>query len=225
MLGLDFTRTQIRADRSLFSYSKVQQVVASCIRNRRAFARSPADGAYLDIGCGPNINKDYCNLDWEWRPGVDLCWDITKGLPLNDSSISGIFTEHCLEHIEFAQCQQVMREMYRTMKPGGYVRIVVPDAELYFDQYRLHKEGGAAKMPYAESDPIGGVFTPTMSINRIMHAHGHRFIYDFETMASLLGSVGFRGMTKQCFGKGADPKLLIDTPSRAIESLYVEARR
>jgi hypothetical protein len=36
-------------------------------------------------------------------------------------------------------------------------------------------------------------------------------------------SAGFSSVTKMCFMNGRDPKLLVDSPERAIESLYVEA--
>jgi hypothetical protein len=41
------------------------------------------------------------NLDYHWRPGIDICCDITRGLPLPDTYVRGIFSEHCIEHISF----------------------------------------------------------------------------------------------------------------------------
>lgn len=55
---------------------------------------------YLNAGCGAYAPPDFLNLDHWWHPGVYLCWDLTKPLPLPDDSLRGIFTEHCLEAVK-----------------------------------------------------------------------------------------------------------------------------
>jgi hypothetical protein len=64
-----------------------------------------------------------------------------------------------------------------------------------------------------------------MSVNRIFREHGHQFIYDFSTMAAMLEKTGFVGVRKARFGDGANPSLILDTPGRVVESLYVEAQK
>ena len=58
-----------------------------------------------------------------------------------------------------------------------------------------------------------------------MRDHGHRFIYDFTTMKVIWERTGFTDVAKRKFGEGANPKLLLDTPERAVESLYVEKQK
>jgi hypothetical protein len=48
-------------------------------------------------------------------------------------------------------------------------------------------------------------------------------MYDFDLLRNMLFRVGFAHVRHEGFSRGADPKLLIDTPARAVESLYVEA--
>src|SRR5262245_17304209 len=93
---LDFRNTKIDLRRQLCSYGKVQLVVSTVLRGRRAFVKEPLDGAYLNVGCGTYTHPDFCNLDYNWVPGIDICWDITRGLPIKSCSIGGIFSEHCL---------------------------------------------------------------------------------------------------------------------------------
>jgi predicted SAM-dependent methyltransferase len=104
------------------------------------------------------------------------------------------------------------------LKPGGLVRIVVPDGELYCDLYQKRKQDRTVTMPYGESEATGMI-----SINRIFRIHGHLFIYDYETMKLLLEKAGFSNVTKRSFRTGSDERLLIDQEARAVESLYVEA--
>ena len=64
-----------------------------------------------------------------------------------------------------------------------------------------------------------------MAINSIFVECGQRFIYDFEALAFILSEVGFERISKQQYGEGSDPKLLIDTDFRAYESIYIEPQR
>jgi predicted SAM-dependent methyltransferase len=205
--------------RSFWSYHKVQLAVGALIRGRRSFMNLKQPGSYLDIGCGPNMGHDKINLDYNWRPGLDVCCDITVGLSLPDNYAGGIFSEHCIEHFTLPQALSVFCEMRRVLMPGRYIRIIVPDLAIYLDCYRTGR-----RMPYTQDDKIIGPLSGSaVSINRIMRAHGHQFIYDYEIMKMALEHSGFINITKRSVNEGADPKLLFDTPERAIESLYVEA--
>ena len=64
-----------------------------------------------------------------------------------------------------------------------------------------------------------------MSINACMREHGHRFIYDYDTLAKIATHAGFLKMAKRSFMDGADPTLLIDSPERVVESLYFEVAK
>lgn len=207
--------------RKISSYGKVRSLISRIRRGKPAFnnIKKAAQSNLLNIGCGPYSKPEFINLDYLWEPGIDVCWNIAKKrLPFADASLEGIFTEHCLEHIEMNETLANLKEFYRLLKPGGVVRIVVPDGEIYVDIYEKRKRGGNEKMPYEE-----GYITPMARINGIFRNHGHRFIYDFETMKTLLNQAGFSDVKKLSYRQGKDKRLLIDQEWRAIESLYVEA--
>ena len=109
--------------------------------------------------------------------------------------------------------------------PGRYLRIVVPDFEVYVDRYDEFRSTGSTEMPYGNEDAIEGIYSPAMSVNRIFREHGHQFIYDFATLKDMLKAAGFVSIRKMKFGESCDQLLLLDSPSRAIESLYVEAKK
>ena len=207
--------------RKLTSYSKVQAWIGSIVRCRPVFNRTKKNGTakLLNVGCGPYPKPEFINLDYTWNPNIDICWDITrKPYPLESGSLEGIYTEHCLEHIEFKDMKENLKEFYRLLRPGGVVRIVMPDGEIYLDIYQRRKQGATELMPFEE-----GYISPMARINGIFRNHGHRFIYDFETMKRLMEEVGFKNIKKCSYRNGADQRLLIDQEWRSPESLYVEA--
>ena len=206
--------------RKLTSYSKVQSIIGDLVRGSTLGIRKNKS-RLLNVGCGSNTNKDYINLDYAWRPEIDICWDIVKKkYPIDSKSLDGIYTEHCLEHIPFESFKSNCEEFFRMLKSEGTIRIIMPDDELYLDIYQDRKNGGKKLMPYEEAYP-----TLMARINGIFRNHGHLFIYDFETVKKVLTEVGFINITKESFRVGRMRSLLIDTEWRANESLYVEASK
>ncbi|MEQ8880789.1 MAG: methyltransferase domain-containing protein, partial [Cyclobacteriaceae bacterium] len=84
---------------------------------------------YLNVGCGKRFHKDWLNIDvLPADPGVIHC-DVTKGLPLEDNDLDVVYHSHVLEHIPKAKVKAFLNECYRVLKPGGIIRIAVPDLE------------------------------------------------------------------------------------------------
>lgn len=216
---MNFSGTKLSIHRSIFSYSKVQAVVSWFIRGKRFFIRRKS-ASYLNIGCGANILDGFVNLDFSWNPGIDICWDLSDGIPLESDSMNGCFSEHCLEHLDFQTAIQTLREIHRILKSRATVRIVVPDAEMYIGEYIKHRRGESASIPYAEAFIE---LTAIMSINRVFRNFGHKYAWDFETLKLFLQKSGFESIKKASFLSGADKALLIDNVGRQVESLYVEA--
>lgn len=225
---MDFSNTRFSFRRPITSYSKVRSIIATIIRNRALHIdwKRVERKEYLDIGCGYNAHDSFINLDYGWHPEVNICWDVTKGLPLRSQSLRGIFTEHCLEHLPFEAAFCVLEECWRVLQPGGSIRIVVPDGELYLASYTLiTRDHAEFHLPYFEHDTFKSIYSPIMSINRIFRDDGHLFIYDFDVLQQLLAMIGFTDIMRASFRSGRDPRLLVDTEARAIESLYLEASK
>jgi len=222
---LNISMGKLSWSRPLRSYQKIQRIYSWFIRGKRFQLRklSGRKNQYLNVGCGPNSHPNFVNLDFFWRPNIELCWDINKGIPLETNSIKGIFSEHCLEHISYSQCLDVLKEFHRVVRPNGIVRLVLPDAELYFDLYSREKRGEFVEFPYADESMVGTEFTPIMAINRVFRNHGHQFAYDARTLELMLRQVGFCDIHKVSYMTGKDNGLLIDSEKRKIESLYIEA--
>lgn len=208
------------ARRRLIDRYKVQLAISALIRNAGwQVRRVPAGKRFLDVGCGTNTHAEFVNLDYIWNPGIDVCWDIVRqAYPFPDERFDGIYTEHCLEHIPLEACERNLREFHRMLRPGGRVRIVVPDGEMLIDIYKDRRNGGSRRMPHED-----GYDTMMQCINGVFRNHGHQFIYDLETMRLLLERSGFRNVERMAYKQGRDPALINDSEVRSRESLYVEA--
>ncbi len=219
--------------RPISSFAKFQALASKLRRNRRFQLNSPRlqQLEYLDLGCGENIHAELINLDFQWRPGVDLCWDITCGIPLGDGSIRGIVSEHCLEHFDLETGFELLRECYRVLSPGGVIRLIVPDAGQYLDTYVARANGLAEPLfPFESSINFRGKSARLLHVNRVFYQDrsspgGHRCMYDFELLQLVLGEAGFDSVTRVACRRGLVPALLVDSESRELESLYVEAIR
>jgi predicted SAM-dependent methyltransferase len=219
--------------RPVTSYAKVQAGLGRLLRNRPFQLRRPRaqQSRYLDLGCGLNTHDDFINLDYLWHPKIDVCWDISRGLPFGAGSMQGVFSEHCFEHFPLTAVHDLLREIRRVLSPDGMVRIVVPDAELYLRTYVRQLEGDFSRaFPYQIQEVGDKLWTPLASINRVFYQDreslfGHRTMFDFKLLNQLLLAHGFDRVSRCEFRQGRDARLLIDTPDRRVESLYVEASR
>ena len=81
---------------------------------------------------GCNINE-LNNL-----PNV-IIHDIEKPFPLPDNCVDRIHSEDCFEHIEITKYPQILKELYRILKPGGLFRLAVPDYMNPKDRFCLEK--------------------------------------------------------------------------------------
>jgi len=175
---------------------------------------------YLNVGCGKKAQSGFLNLDFIWQPGVHLVWDLKWRLPIPPNSLSGIYTEHCLEHISLRLLtRRVLPEFRRILAPGGTLRIIVPDAELYLKLYGDALAKPDVSFPYPEWD----LPTPMMHVNECFRGFGHQYAYDFATFRIILEQAGFKDIERLDYRHGRDPKLLIDSEDRRVESLYLEA--
>lgn len=103
---------------------------------------------YVNLGCGSRYHADWINIDIEpLGPGV-IAHDLGRGIPLEDASCDVVYHSHVLEHIRRADAARFLVECHRVLKPGGIIRVVVPDLEgicrTYLEKLEGALEGDAA---------------------------------------------------------------------------------
>jgi predicted SAM-dependent methyltransferase len=105
------------------------------------------DMPYLNLGSGTNwVEEKTIGLDINGSSDdfgnriasvCDVEFDLSSGnaLPFENDRFSGVYSSHCIEHLDEINTKHVFKEAFRVVKPGGVFRVTVPDIELYFDNY------------------------------------------------------------------------------------------
>lgn len=94
----------------------------------------------LNIGCGATYHPAWVNIDVEPLTKQITRHDAAMPLPFNDSCFDACYCSHLLEHLTRDEARLLLFEMYRVLKPGGVVRLVVPDLEGIVRAYLLTLE-------------------------------------------------------------------------------------
>ena len=90
---------------------------------------APNQPLLLNVGCGRTYHDDWLNLDLDPSDDNVIAHDVTRGLPCPTESASVVYHSHILEHLKPEQGIELLKECYRVLKPGGILRVVVPDLE------------------------------------------------------------------------------------------------
>lgn len=83
----------------------------------------------LNLGRGNRYHPDWTNIDFQ-SSGTDvIAFDLNKPLPFEDESFDVVYHSHLLEHFPQSRAPVFTGECFRILKPGGIIRVVVPDLE------------------------------------------------------------------------------------------------
>lgn len=110
-------------------------------RNKlRGIPRRDDDDVLLHIGCGAIDSPGFINIDARKFPHVHVVTRVLTRFPLFPSGVADlVYMCHVLEHVPRAKVPVVLSEMHRLLKPGGTLRLSVPD----FDRIvHLYGESG-----------------------------------------------------------------------------------
>lgn len=195
---------------------RLREIGTDAVRplQRRAAARlRHVEPLRIHIGSGRLPKEGWVNIDL-LGASVDVAWNVRRGLPFAEGSAEAIFHEHVLEHFTLADGHALIRECCRVLRPGGCLRVGVPDAGAYMRSYA----GDGAFL----EDIRPGRPTRLLAVSEIVYWYGHRAIYDFETLAFLCHAAGFASVERRSPGEG-ELRPNPDSWHHRLDTLYVEA--
>jgi predicted SAM-dependent methyltransferase len=181
---------------------------------RRAQALANRRPLRLNLGCGFAPIEGWTNIDLIGAP-VDLPWHLGRGIPFPDGSVDAVFSEHLFEHLTLAAGLRLARESVRVLRPGGVVRVVVPDAGRLLCSY-----AGVDDETWARSRS-----TRMQAVMALFYENGHRTMYDAELLTTLLAAAGAIDARESAFREGRLSDCAPDGEHRRAGSLYVEGSK
>lgn len=194
-------------------------------RGARRLRLDPARTNLLDLGAADTPAGDFIAIDFFGREGVYGA-DLRYPLLIDDRSVDGIFTEHTFEHLAFDDVLRLVGECFRVLKPGGRIRVIVPDVSIFVARYQANDLAWFREWERVTLLPRGRkLVTPMQAISFVTQEYGHRSAWDFASLAKVLGDTGFIEVEAAAYRHGRDPRLLRDkdADSRRLVSLYAEA--
>lgn len=182
---------------------------------KKFFPNKDSGEIFLNIGCGSNLIPNFLNVDfYGWRSSKGVFeHDLRENLPFSSNRFEGIVTEHTIEHLYPNGTIKLLSESFRVLKPGGVLRIGVPDLDKYL-------EFCAGKMPHPQ---FSRYENGCEAIWHLTQNNLHLSVWNFEMLEKHLMAIGFGEVKKLEFRKGSSGLADHDATNREWESLYVEA--
>lgn len=137
----------------------------------------------LHLGCGRKHIPGFFHVDAYKHPNVDFQGPVEKLDFVPDGSIDLIYAAHVLEHFGRHEVDAVLTEWHRVLKPGGVLRLSVPD---YVACAKLLIDGRLDR----GIDEILGLM---VGGQRDAHDY-HKMIFDEPSLEGRLRKAGFSSM-------------------------------
>ncbi len=178
----------------------------------------------LNIGCGTDYKEGWINIDNNSDNNIsrlDLNWDLRKSLPFENDSVDYIFNEHFIEHLTVEESRKSLDDFFRVLKPGGVMRIAMPDME---DIVELYKDDNWKNRPVIKNHGFEDIQTRAEMVNLSFRAWGHKWIYDWEELERRLKEVGGKNIRRQKLGMSKH-KVLMNLETREGSILIAETEK
>jgi len=180
----------------------------------------------------PKVRANWLVLDNGRTSDIKYNLNSKEPIPLEDNSVDNYYTSHTLEHIETFTVPFVMSELYRTLKPNGMIRIVVPDFRYGANLYSrngddLHNRKYCTKDKDLPDTPLGYFMSWWFSRDHGKEGRysGHKTAYDYETLHWYLIRAGFMDVYVWKYNECSPEFVGLDIVRYAGWSLFVEARK
>ncbi len=213
----------------------------------------------LNLGCGPNAPAGWLNVDGSWNAWFahhphlrkiletvglinatnqgaqwkvkPVVHDLRKPLPFKDNTFSAVYASHVLEHLYLVEARQLLAECRRVVKPGGVIRIVVPDLHSMVVDYLRGESGDNCPSPgkisaadqlndklgFRKPDPPGG--SAVFKFYAIWKDfHSHKWMYDSESLIHYVELAGIREVSEKGFRASDIPGIEeVEDPERVLD--------
>lgn len=129
-----------------------------------------------------------------------------------------------MEHLSREDGRKFLDECFRVLKPGGLIRIVVPDLKVIISAYNgetLHAEDLLIKLDTLP-DRSGGFMKRLLSP---YISYPHQCMYDAKRLVTIMQEVGFDAACKKPFESKIEGIRDIERADRTVDAVIAEGQK
>lgn len=126
-------------------------------------------------------------------------------IPWPDASVEALYSSHMVEHLDGREARAFLAEASRVLKPGGVIRLVVPDLARLVSTYTKTRNADECVRRTNLSQPRRAGFLARLH-NALLGPRHHLWMYDGDSLSVLLGEAALE-MLASC--RREIPTLLI----------------
>ena len=153
----------------------------------------------------------------------NIIWaDVVKKIPFKNNSVEAIYTAHMLEHLDRNDSRTFLLNAKKVLKPGGVLRISVPDFKMLIEAYMVHKSADK----FLEDSLLTIIAPKTFKQKILILLTGfrhHQWMYDADSLINLLKNCGFVNVQeKSSSSSDIQNTEGLNLDERSEESVYIE---
>lgn len=201
----------------------------------------------INLGCGSQIVDEWINVDYSFGAKMakiplfplvnralklfSMTWDkriflqdLRKPFPWKDGTVDVVYSSHTLEHLTREDGLKFLKESYRILKPGGTIRILVPDLAATVQHYLAGKTRadnfveGLGVLYSPNKSPLKKMLSPLIECP-------HKCHYDAPTLIAILNEIGFQARSRGAFDSGITDIREIEMVDRTVFALVIEGSK
>jgi len=139
----------------------------------------------IHIGCGKrNFGNDWYHIDGGDHAHLNAK-DITSLHQFGNNTVDLIYASHVIEYFDREDVKELLAEWVRVLKPGGCLRLAVPDFETMSYLYSTKR--------ISLSQILGPLYGKMNMSNNVIY---HKTVYDFVSISDTLENCGLRNIKK-----------------------------
>jgi predicted SAM-dependent methyltransferase len=170
-----------------------------------------------------DTNMVYMNLNKQWR--------------YKNNTVDIVYASHLFEHLTLRSASLFLKESYRCLKPGGTIRIVVPDlykiCKKYIQNYENGVENASDFIMWAINMHREGQYGVNLNLFKKVvleiqgYPHQHKFMYDEKSLSKTLKEAGFIDLLSLSYGESKYISEIKDVEgtNESYLSVYIEAKK
>ncbi|MBD0387784.1 MAG: methyltransferase domain-containing protein [Nostoc sp. C3-bin3] len=207
----------------------------------------------LNVGCGNTCPESWENIDasiglriskipllgsfllsvigkHHWSNSVKY-GDIVKGLGEKENKYQLVFACHVLEHLALADFHQAIANIYAYLKPGGILRVIVPDLEQYVRTYLTHLTDSTladkAAHEFMQTSWLGKSTSRSSFFSRLREGFSnsrHQWMWDEPSLKAALLQHGFENIRRCHYGDWSDMRFAdVENAGNFVQAIGIEA--